>query len=81
MGDKSKSDKKKNKSFGIFLIIAGIGTALNHLINLYLSGAMESAVFFPVMSGGELIFVTVASILIFKEKLSKKQFGNCLLSI
>lgn len=71
---KPKSKVIINKSVLPLFIIAGIGTALNHFINLYLSGAMESAVFFPIMSGGELIFVTVASVLIFKERLSLRQW-------
>ena len=74
-GIKNKTNKNHfNKKIILFFALAGIGTAFNHSINLYLSGAMESAVFFPVMSGGELVFVTLTSVLIFKEKLSKKQW-------
>lgn len=69
-----KNKQTLRASVSALFIVAGIGTGLNHLINLYLSGAMESAVFFPMMSGGELIFVTLASMLLFKEKLSPRQW-------
>jgi len=70
-----------NMSVLPFLVLAGIGAAFNHIINLYLSGAMESAVFFPVMSGGELVFVTAASIAVFKERLSSKQWAGLICGI
>lgn len=57
-----------------FLVAGGIGIALNNLINLYLSGIVDSAVFFPVVNGGGLILVTIASLIIFKEKLTAKQW-------
>jgi drug/metabolite transporter (DMT)-like permease len=71
-----RSDSKRavNKSALPLFFVAGVGTTLNHGINLYLSGAMESAVFFSIMSGGEMIFVTLASVLIFKERLSVRQW-------
>ncbi len=74
--EKIKAEGKNFFQKKAFLLIfaAGIGTAINHLINLYLSGAMESGIFFPIMSGGELIFVTLASVLLFKEKLTVRQW-------
>ena len=60
----------------IFLIISGICVAANNKINLYLSGVMDSAVFFPVVNGGGLILTVLASIVIFHEKLNlKKRIG------
>jgi len=54
----------------LFFITSGICTAANNKLNLYLSGAMDSAVFFPVINGGGLILSALASFLIFKEKIS-----------
>jgi drug/metabolite transporter (DMT)-like permease len=75
---KNNNVEPKNKIFSnkalVLFLVAGLGTAFNHAINLYLSGAMESAVFFPIMSGGELILVTLSSVIVFKEKLSNKQW-------
>ena len=55
-------------------IFGGIGIALNNLINLYLSGVVDSAVFFPVVNGGGLILITIASVVFFKEKLTVRQW-------
>jgi len=54
--------------------VGGIGVALNNLINLYLSGVVESAVFFPTVNGGGLILITAASLLFFREKLTLRQW-------
>lgn len=74
LSHKAKRKLAPRSSFSALFFVAGIGTALNHLINLFLSGAMASAIFFPMMSGGELIFVTLTSVLFFKERLSLKQW-------
>lgn len=58
----------------VIFIAGGIAIALNNLINLYLSGVVESAVFFPIVNGGGLILTTVASIIFFKEKLTVRQW-------
>lgn len=52
----------------------GIGVALNNLINLYLSGVVESAIFFPTVNGGGLVLITIASLIFFREKLTKRQW-------
>ena len=58
----------------IIMLLCGIGDALNNKINLYLSGIIDSAIFFPVVNGGNLILTTISSILIFKEKLSLQKW-------
>lgn len=55
-------------------LFSGIVTAINHKLNLYLSGVMDSAVFFPIVNGGGLVLTTVAAVLLFKEKLTKRQW-------
>lgn len=63
-------------SYIVIMAVAGVCTALNHKINLYLSGVMDSAVFFPVVNGGGLVLSTISAFLLFKEKLSlKKKIG------
>lgn len=54
----------------ILIVIAGACVAANNKINLYLSGVLDSAVFFPVVNGGQLILAALASYIIFKERLS-----------
>lgn len=58
----------------VIIIISGICVAVNNKLNLYLSGVMDSAVFFPVVNGGGLILTTLAALFLFKERLNKKQW-------
>ena len=58
----------------VLFCAAGIGVALNNLINLYLSGVVESAVFFPIVNGGGLVLITIASLIFFREKLTGRQW-------
>ncbi len=58
----------------VLFCAGGIGVALNNLINLYLSGVVESAIFFPVVNGGGLILITIASLVFFREKLTNRQW-------
>ena len=44
-------------------------------------GGMDSAVFFPIVNGGGLVLSTLAAVLIFKEKLNKKQWIGITLGI
>lgn len=57
----------------VFMILSGVFVALNNKFNLYLSGVIDAAVFFPLVNGGGLVLTSVASVLIFKEKLSAVQ--------
>ena len=68
---------KKKPSLPIliaFFAVAGIGVALNNMINLYLSGTVPSAIFFPIVNGGGLILTTLASVFFFRERLTKLQW-------
>ena len=76
----SKSKKKFWRLLGIMLA-SGACMAVNNKFNLYLSGVMDSAVFFPVVNGGGLILTTLAAVIIFGEKLSKKQWIGVALGI
>lgn len=56
--------------------LSGVFVAVCNKVNLYLSGVIDSAVFFPVVNGGGLALALLASIIVFKERLSaKKWFG------
>ena len=56
------------------MTLFGLCVALNNQMNLYLAGAMESAIFYPVMNGGTLMGTTLCACLIFREKLAKRQW-------
>ena len=59
---------------GLVFVGGGVGIALNNLINLYLSGVVASAVFFPIVNGGGLVLITLASVLFFRERLAPRQW-------
>ncbi len=54
----------------------GIAVALINQGNLYLSGAMDSAIFYPVINGGSILLTVIAGILLFKERLTAKQWAG-----
>ncbi len=56
------------------MILGGACVAVNNKLNLYLSGVMDSAVFFPIVNGGGVALVTLAAVIIFREKLTLKQW-------
>lgn len=58
----------------LLLVAASIFMALNNKFNLFLSGVMESAVFFPIVNGGGIVLALLSSIIIFKERITKKQW-------
>lgn len=64
-----------------FMIICGICAAANNKMNLYLSGVIDSAIFFPVVNGGGMILSTVASIILFDEKFTKQKWLGILSGI
>ena len=76
----SKNEKSVAKALKIdpkiiaIAAIVGIGTAINHRVNLYLVGVMDSVIFFPIANGACVIFCTLISALVFKEKYNAKQY-------
>ena len=85
MAAKEEKDAAKvfkiNKITIILAVIIGISVAFNHIINLYLAGAMDSIIFYPVANGAGIILCTLISALIFKEKYTKKQYFGLALGI
>lgn len=58
----------------VWFLICGAGTAINHKLNLFLSGELPTAVFFPTVNGGGLVLTTICAMIMFKEKLTVKQW-------
>ena len=82
----SGSEENRNDRGGMMLLfllmlISGVCVAVNNKLNLYLSGVIDSVIFFPVVNGGGLVLTTLASLLIFKERLRTKQWIGILLGI
>ena len=63
------------------MVISGVCIAINNKLNLFLSGVMDSAIFFPVVNGVGLILTSLAAFLIFREKLTKRQWIGLALGI
>ncbi len=65
----------------LLLMVNGVCVAVNHKLNLYLSGIIDSAVFFPVVNGGGLILTTLSAVFLFREKLSRRQWVGLVLGM
>ena len=58
----------------IGLIVAlGFLIAIINIVNTYLSGKLPSVIVFPVINGGSIFASTLMSMIVFKEKLAKRQ--------
>ena len=67
-----------NRKLFVFAPICGLCTFLMNFLNLRLSGLLPSQIFFPVVNGSAIILSSVMSVIIFKEKLTKRQImGLC----
>ncbi len=66
--------KSKRTKFLVYSIGSGIGIALVNQINLYLAGVMAAIILYPVINGASMILSTAAGVLLWKERLSKKQW-------
>ena len=64
-----------------FALASGATFAVPHTANLYLAGAMPSAVFFPIINTGGLVLTLLAATLLFKEKLSRLQWLGIVLGL
>ena len=82
-GDVERGENGKKALFAalLLMLINGVCVSLNNKFNLYLSGVMESAVFFPIVNGGGLVLSTLAAVAVFKERLTKKQWLGVALGI
>lgn len=84
LADAKEKGNKSKKPFWLLLgimLVSGASVAVNNKFNLYLSGVMDSAVFFPIVNGGGLVLTTFAAVLLFREKLSKKQWVGVVFGI
>lgn len=67
------SNVKLTKKTIFLALLCGVCTYLNNFLNLKLSGLIPSQVFFPLVNGSTIVLCSLASVLIFKEKLTKIQ--------
>lgn len=72
---------KKWLWFLIALTICGIGAAGNNVLNLYLSGVIDAALFFPIANGVPLFSSLLVSMVVFREKLKRKQLIGLIVGV
>ena len=72
--EKSSGGRKIAITLPLIMAIAGLCVAANNKFNLYLTGVLPTAIFFPIYNVGILILTTISAIFIFKERLSLKQW-------
>lgn len=70
------------KSNLVFMVLTGIANGLVNLFVMFLvSREMPTSIMFPIISGGGIVLTTTVSVIIYKEKLSIKQYFGLLLGI
>ncbi len=78
-----KQNLKGQKFCFILLItvVSGVCIAVNNKLNLFLSGTLDSALFFPLVNGGGLVLTTITATVMFKENLSLKRLIGVLVGL
>ena len=67
---------KLERTTKLLALICGVCIYTMNFLNLKLSGMLPSQLFFPLINGSTIILCSVMSVVVFKERLSKKQlFG------
>ena len=68
----NRENKLGKKTVFIGLICGGCTFGMNY-INLKLSGSLPSQLFFPLVNGSAIVISSLMSVILFKERLSKRQ--------
>ena len=64
---------KPGRALILVAIVCGLCTYLQNDLNLKLSGRIPSQIFFPVVNGGVLFLNALVALILFREKLTKRQ--------
>ncbi len=73
--------RRKVRAFLTTTVLGGVFYAFNNVLNMFLSGKVDAAVFFPIINGVPLMASLVVSLLLFKEKMTKRQWIGILLGV
>lgn len=71
----------KRMSLVIFVLVAGGTTAFGNQLTLYLAGRVPAVIQFPMVNGGVVILSTIASCLLFREKLYRKSTASLAIGV
>ncbi|MBR5507479.1 MAG: DUF2304 family protein [Clostridia bacterium] len=75
LDNKEKLSRKKFiLTVTVIILVNAVALAFNNVINLYLSGEVNSAIFFPIVNGAGILLNVMSSVVIFKEYLSVRQW-------
>ena len=80
---RERKDFKQNFKAGILpCLYGGIGNGVTNLIVLVVPAVLiPAAVFFPVLSAGQIVVTSLLSVLVYKEKLIPRQVGAILFGV
>lgn len=81
---KEQTAEKLPKMLYVGALVSGVCVFAMYAINTKLSGVLPSQLFFPLINGSNVVFSSVVSCLVFKEKMSTNQLigvGGALLSL
>lgn len=67
-----KGEKQVQRKTETFALIVGVIFSLCNIMNTYLAGTLDSAVLFPILNVGSIILSLILSIIIYKEKVDKR---------
>ena len=80
-GERGALKKEFTPSLVVIVVVAGLCVFANNKMNLYLSNAMESAIFFPTVNAGGLILATAADMVLFKQKIQPLKWVGMIVGI
>ncbi|MBQ8352103.1 MAG: EamA family transporter [Clostridia bacterium] len=67
-----------NKKHVMLAVVCGLCTYCMNFLNLRLSGLLPSQLFFPLVNGSAIVLSSLMSVLLFKERLTRRQLvGLC----
>ena len=65
----------------LYACLSGVFTSIEHSFNLYLSGVLPTAVFFPLVNGIPLVLSIIFGFTVLKQKLGKNQIIGLVLGV
>lgn len=71
-----KPERKVVLRCAVYIVLCGIVSCGYQRLNLYLTGALPSIVFFPIFNGSVIFLSCLSGVFLFREKLSKKQIAG-----
>lgn len=71
-----RESSERVKGAPLMTLILAVTMVTVNKLNLYLSGALPGAVFFPCINGGNMALTAVAAAIVFKEKLKPSQIAG-----